>query len=160
MEVGSNTTHYQTVQAYEHQASSKRGLRLLNHLLASFLLQLRNRTVTWHIPTSSKVTCDTIGVLLHEQNPLAITPGRELNSVHFEKGVVIVRVSQKLGVMRQGTAHQVDRIGILPPVDRHHRRTARALSLPGPRLDHVWTAHFTQSSAPTTPEPRISSTQG
>ena len=52
------------------------------------------------------------------------------------------------GVIREGTAHQVDRIGILPPVNRHHRRTARALSLPGPRLDHVWTAHFTTVQRP------------
>ena len=51
-------------------------------------------------------------------------------------------------VMREGTAHQVDRIGILPPVDRHHRRTARALSLQGPRLDHFWAAHFTTVQRP------------
>ena len=45
--------------------------------------------------------------------------------------------------MREGTAHQVDRIEIFSPVDRHHRRNVRALSLSGPRLDHVWAAHFT-----------------
>ena len=62
--------------------------------------------------------------------------------------IVLVRLSEVDIVMREGTAHQVDRIGILPPVDRHHRTTARALSLPRQRLDHIWAAHFTTAQCP------------